>query len=154
MMSATLPGKMSLKIPKPARSTVLRLELPGDRGSRLQNCQRRGGKQIAEMSLNRGVQRLIDIVRDRIEGTRKPRDFVMRIQGIRIERIANAESPGELGSHFPGVLRIEIQVEKVERLIGRQRESLGRSGGHSIDELRQASYSSPWARCLRRNHNH
>ena len=42
--SATLPGKMSLKIPKPCGVQIW-LELPCDRGER---C---GRKQIAEMSV-------------------------------------------------------------------------------------------------------
>jgi hypothetical protein len=44
-----------------------RLELPRNRRSRLQNGQRRRREQIAEMSLNGGVQRLIDIMGDRAE---------------------------------------------------------------------------------------
>jgi len=39
-----------------------RLDLPRDCRSRLQNGQRRGREEITEMSLNRGVQRLIDIM--------------------------------------------------------------------------------------------
>ena len=75
--SAMLPGRISLKMPKPARSTVCGCELPSDCGSRLEDCQRRGGKQVAEMRLNRGVQRLIDIMRNRVERaaqTRRPAD--------------------------------------------------------------------------------
>jgi hypothetical protein len=44
-----------------------RLELPRNRRSRLQNGQRCGGEQIAETSLDGGVQRLIDIMGDRVE---------------------------------------------------------------------------------------
>ncbi len=114
-----------------------RLELPGDRGSRLQNRQRRGGKHIAEMGLDGGVQRLIHIVRDGIERAAKARDLIVRIERIGIERVAHAESPGQLRGHLPGVLRVEIEIEEVEWLVGRQGKSLRRRGCHSIDKLRQ-----------------
>ena len=45
----------------------LGLELPRDRGARLKNRERRGRKYIAEAGLNRGVERLIHVVRDGIE---------------------------------------------------------------------------------------
>ena len=47
------------------------------------------------------------------------------------------ECPGQLPSHFPGVLGIEIEIEEVEWFVRRQGKSLGCSGRHSIDELRQ-----------------
>ena len=47
--SATLPGKISLKIPKPVRKYRFWLDLPRDSCSRLQNGQRCGREQIAEI---------------------------------------------------------------------------------------------------------
>src|ERR1017187_2818635 len=82
------------------------LELPCDRCSRLQNGQRRGRKQIAEMSLDGGIQRLIHIMRDRAERTAQTRDLVVWIERIRIEGVAHAQCPGKLPRHFPGVLGI------------------------------------------------
>src|ERR1700686_2684384 len=69
------------------------LELPCDRCSRLPNGQRRGRKQIAEMSLDGGIQRLIHIMRDRAERTAQTRDLVVWIERIRVEGVAHAEYP-------------------------------------------------------------
>ena len=98
----------------------IRLELPREGGSRLKNRQRRRGEQIAEMGLDRGVQRLIDIMGDRVEGAAKTRHAVVRIQRIGIQRVPNPKRPGKLGRHFPRVLRIEVEIEEVERLVGGQ----------------------------------
>src|SRR5271155_4333446 len=113
------------------------LELPRNRGSRLQNGQRCGREQIAEMSLNSGVQRLIDIMRDGTERAAKTSDLIMRIQRIGVEGVAQAERPGQFASYFPGVLRIDIEIEKVERLISVRRERLRRGVRHSINKLLQ-----------------
>ena len=43
------------------------IELPCDCGARLKNRKRRRRKYIAEAGLNRGVERLIHVVRDGIE---------------------------------------------------------------------------------------
>jgi hypothetical protein len=110
---------MSLKIPKPGPKYGIGFELPRDRRSRLQDCDRRGGEQIAEMSLNHGVQRLIDIMGDRIEGAAETANLLVRIQGIGIVGIADADGPCQLRGHSPGVLCIEVQVEKVERFVCR-----------------------------------
>ena len=114
-----------------------RLELPRNRRSRLQNGQRRGREQIAEMSLNGGVQRLIDIMRDGTEGAAKTGDLIMRIQRIGVEGVAQTERPGQCASHFPGVLRVDIEIEKVEGLICVRRERLRRGVRYSIDKLLQ-----------------
>ena len=58
------------------------LELQCDRCSRLQNGQRRGRKQIAEMSLDGRIQRLIHIMRDRTERTAKTRDLIVGIERV------------------------------------------------------------------------
>ena len=39
---------------------------------------------------------------------------------------------------LPGVLRVEIEIQEVERLVGASGESFGRGGGDAIDELRQS----------------
>ena len=61
----------------------------------------------------------------------------MRIWGIRIVRGAHAESPGQRPGNLPGVLRIEIQIEKVVRLRIRQRKGFRRRRCNAVDELRQ-----------------
>ena len=114
-----------------------RLELPRNRRSRLQNGHRCRREQIAEMSLNGCVQRLIDIMRDGTERAAKTGDLIMRIQRIGVEGVAQAERPGQCASHFPGVLRVEIEIEKVEGLICVRRERLRRGVRHSIDKLLQ-----------------
>ena len=58
------------------------------------------------MSLNRGVQGLIDIMRNGIERAAETGDLIVRIQGIGVEGVAHAECPGQFASHFPGVLRV------------------------------------------------
>ena len=88
------------------------------------------------MSSNRGVQRLIDIMGDRIERAVQPGDFLMRVQRVGIERIADAERPGQFRSHLPRVLRVEVEVEKVEGFVRRSRKGLRCGRGHAIDELR------------------
>jgi hypothetical protein len=69
------------------------------------------------MSLNNGVQRLIGIMRDGIESAAKAGDLIVRIQRIGVEGIAQAERLGQFASHLPGVLRVDIEIEKVEGLV-------------------------------------
>ena len=88
----------------------IRAELPGDGCSWLKNGDRSGREQITKTSLNRGVQRLIDVVGDGSEGAVKTGNLVMRIVWIGVEGIAQTEVPGELGGHSPGILRIEIEI--------------------------------------------
>src|SRR5580700_1593611 len=88
------------------------------------------------MSLNNGVQRLI-IVLDGTEGAAKTSDLFMWIQRIGIEGVAHTERPGQSASHFPGVLCIDIEIEKVERLIYVRRERLRRGVRYSGDKLLQ-----------------
>src|ERR1022692_3723610 len=59
-----------------------RLKLPRDRGSRLQNGERCGRKQIAEMSLDGRIQRLIHIMRDRTKRTAKTRDSIVGVERV------------------------------------------------------------------------
>src|SRR5271154_2232174 len=61
----------------------------------------------------------------------------MRIQRIRIERVANTDRPRQFRRQLPGVLRVEIEIQKAERLVRGLRKSLRRNGRNSIDELRQ-----------------
>src|ERR1700688_4453281 len=57
----------------------LGLKLPCDRCSRLQDRQGRRRKHASETGLNGGVQRLIHIMRDRIERATQTSDMLMRI---------------------------------------------------------------------------
>src|ERR1035437_1775544 len=122
---------------EPGSKYRFRLKLPRDRCSRLQNGQRCRREQIAEMSLDGGIQRLIDVMRNGTERAAKAGDLIMRIQRIGVEGIAQTERPGQGTSHFPGVLRVDIEIEKVERFICTRRESLRRGVRYSIDELQQ-----------------
>ena len=89
------------------------------------------------MSLDGRIQRLIDIMRDGTERAAKTGDLIMRVQRIGVEGVAQAERPGQCASHFPGVLRVDIEIEKVERLICVRRERLRRGVRDSIDKLLQ-----------------
>src|ERR1700677_559283 len=104
------------KNPEAGAEYRFRLELPRNRRSRLQNSHRRGREQIAEMSLNNGVQGVI-VIGNRIERAAKTCDLIMRIQRIGVEGVAQAKRPSQSASHFPGVLRVEIEIEKVEGLV-------------------------------------
>ena len=79
MVSATLPGNRSLNTPNPPRSKEFGAELPRDAGSGLKNSDRRGHKQIPEAGLDRGVQRLIDVVGDGGERAIEAGNLVMRV---------------------------------------------------------------------------
>ena len=114
-------------------------KLPRDRCSRLQNCKWSGSEQLPKMSLDGGVQRLIHIMRDGIERATKTGDVLVGIQWIGIQRMADTEGPGQFRSHFPRVLRVQVQIEEVERLVGRKGKSLRRGRRHSVDELRQGA---------------
>src|ERR1035441_4270568 len=89
------------------------------------------------MGLDRGIQWLIDIMRNCVEGGAESRHTVVWIQRIGIQCVPNTKRPGKLRSHFPSVLRIEIKVEEVEWLICSKGESLRRGRGHSVDKLWQ-----------------
>ncbi len=91
-----------------------RLELPGDGGSRLEDGEGRGRKEVGEMRLNGGIERLIDVVRDGVEGASQARDLAVRVQGIRIERVADAEGPRKLGRDLPRILRVEIEIQEIK----------------------------------------
>ena len=71
------------------------------------------------MSLDHGVKGLIDIMGYRIEGAAETTNLLVRIQGIGVERIANANGPCQLRGYPPRVLCVEIQIEKIEWLVWR-----------------------------------
>ena len=78
------------KVAKKAKSGAqhrFRLKLPGDGGSWLQNRQRRGRKDVALGCLDRLVQRLVSIVRNRSKRSFEPRNLIVWVQRIRVERI-------------------------------------------------------------------
>ena len=84
------------------------------------------------MGLDGLVQRLTDIMRDGIERAAKTGDLIVRIQRIGVEGVAQAERPGQFTSYFPGVLRVDIEIEKVEGLIWVRRKCLRRGIRHSV----------------------
>ena len=92
--SATRARQDIAENPKASPEHGFWLELPRNRRSWLQNRQRCRRKQIAEMSLDGLIQRLIDIMRDGTEGTAKTGDLIMRIQRIGIKCVAQTERPG------------------------------------------------------------
>ena len=118
----------------------LRFELPCDGHTRLQNRERRGSENIVEAGLNRCIQRLIHVVRDGCEGSAQPGDLLMWVQRIGVEGIAHAEGPRQLARQLPSVLRVEVKVEEVERLVGGCRESFRRCRCDSVNIL--------WQRCV------
>src|ERR1700693_5587960 len=61
----------------------------------------------------------------------------MWIQWIGVACVSQAECPGKLPNHSPGVLGIEIEIEEPEGFVCRQWESLGCGRCHPVDELRQ-----------------
>ena len=65
----------------------------------------------------------------------------MRVRWIGIVSGADAEGPREPLRHLPGVLGIQIQVQKIVRLGVCERKCLGHGGSHAMDELRQSRIS-------------
>jgi hypothetical protein len=63
--------------------------------------------------------------------------LVMRIQRIGIEGVSDTKSPRQLLGHFPCVLRIQVEIQEVERFVWRRGESFRRRGRDSVDVLRQ-----------------
>src|SRR5271167_1059146 len=61
----------------------------------------------------------------------------MRIRRIRVERVSYADGPGQLWSELPGILGVQIEVQKIEGFIRRCRERFCRCGRDSINILRQ-----------------
>ena len=136
--STTLPGRMSLNRPNPVRSTVFGAAC---QASAVRGCRIASGvdaKIFPRCVSIRRVERLIDVVRNRVPRSRQPRHRIVRIHRIRIMRRAETESPGQRSCHFPGVLRVKIQVEKVVRLRIRLRKCLRRGRRNSVNKLRQS----------------
>src|ERR1700730_11083075 len=122
----------------------LGLKLPCDRCSRLQDRQGRRGKHVTETRLNRGVQRLIHIMRDRIERAAQTSDMLMRIQRVGVKSVPYPERPRQLPGHFPGVLRIQVEIQEAKGFVCRRGKSLCCRGCDSINVLRQGSVSHSW----------
>ena len=93
---------------------------------------------MAEIRLNRGIERLIHVVRNGTESSTKAANLLVWIEWIGIEGIARSECPGKARGDSPGILRVQIEIEEIERLIGRGREGLGCGRSYPIDELRQS----------------
>ena len=122
----------------------IRFDLPRDAGSGLQNRQWGGCEDIPQTSLNHVAERLIDIVRDGIERAVETGNLVMRIQRVGIVGIAQAERPSHRFRDPPRILGIEIEIEKVERLVRRCGECLRGRRRHAVDELRQRRVGDGW----------
>ena len=110
-------GQYVTEDPEAGTQHGLRFKLPGNGCSGLQYREGRRGKHVAETGLNGGVQGLIHIMRDGIERAAQTGDMLMRIQWVGIQRISYPEGPGQLLGHLPSVLCVEIEIEKVERLV-------------------------------------
>src|SRR5208282_1492469 len=76
-------------------------------------------------------------VRDGIERAAETGDLIMRVQRIRVAGVAQAEGPSQRASYFPGVLRIDIEIEKVEGLVGMRWKCLRHGARRAIDILLQ-----------------
>src|SRR5437588_418530 len=63
---------------------------------------------------------------------------MVRIEWIGIVCCPDAEGPCQPGRHFPGVLRVEIQIQEIVWLRVRERKCLRCGRSHAIDELRQS----------------
>src|SRR5579862_85919 len=72
----------------------------------------------------------------------------MRVQRIRVERIAQSKSPSQILRYLPCVLGIEVEIQKVEGLIGRGGKRLRRRRGDAVDILRQRRESDRRHRAL------
>src|SRR5271155_4675789 len=77
-------------------------------------------------------------MRDGSKRTSQARNLVVRIERVGIKSIAQAKSPGQVLGDFPGVLRVQIEIQKIERLIRRLRKCLGGRGRYAINVLRQS----------------
>src|ERR1700730_6901880 len=127
----------------------LGLKLPCDRCSRLQDRQGRGGKHVTETRLNRGVQGMIHIMRDRIERAAQTSDMLMQIQRIGVKSVPYPESPRQRPGHFPGVLCVQVEIQEVKGFVCRCGKSLCCRGCDSINVLRQGGVSHSWDGSLR-----
>src|ERR1700756_3108659 len=65
----------------------------------------------------------------------------MQVEGFGIEGIAQTDRPGPLLRDLPRILRVEVEICKIERLIRVSRKSLSRRRCHPEDELRQVGVS-------------
>src|SRR3984893_14772023 len=74
--------------PEASSKNRLRLKLPRNRCSRLQDGQRRRREQIAEMSLDGSVQRLTDIMGDGTERAAQTSDLLIGLQWSGVEGVA------------------------------------------------------------------
>ncbi len=113
------------------------LKLPRDRSSRLQDREGRRRKHVTETGSNGGVQRLIHVVRDGSEVPAQTSNMLMRIQGIGIQRVSDPEGPCQCLVHLPCVLRIQVEIQEVIRLVRRCGKGFCRRGCDSVNVLRQ-----------------
>src|SRR5271170_595303 len=89
------------------------------------------------MGLDRRVQRLIDVMWNRSESPAQTPNLLMRIERIGIECVPDSKSPRQLLRHFPGVLRIQVEIQKIEGFVRRRRKSFRRRRSDSVNILWQ-----------------
>ena len=87
-------------------------------------------------------------MRDRIERAVEAGNLIVRVQRIGIVGVAQAEGPGQRAGDLPGVLGVEVEIEKVEWLVGDVGKVLRRGRCHSVDELRQGRVGDRGNRAL------
>jgi hypothetical protein len=114
-----------------------RSNLPRNRSSRLQDRQWSRKEQVREVSLDRIAEWLIYIVRNSIERSPKACHLIMRTERVRIESVPDANRPCQLLRDLPCILRVKIDVQKIEWLVRIPRKRLGRGGSHAVNELGQ-----------------
>src|ERR1700680_1958788 len=70
--------------------------------------------------------------------------MLMRIESIRVKSVPYPERPRQLPGHFPGVLRIQVEIQEVKGFVCRRGKSLCCRGCHSINVLCQSGVSHSW----------
>ena len=66
------------------------------------------------------------------------------IRGVRIQCVADTGRPGQLARELPRILRVEVKIERIERLIRGTRKSFRGGRGNTVDELRQSRIGHGW----------
>ena len=98
-----------------------RFELPRNRHSAV--AEWRAGvdeNRCAEMSLNGGVQRLIDIMRMEPKEPRRRAIWSCGFSGLELKVSRKPNVQVSVAGHSPGVLRVEIEIEEIEGFIRRR----------------------------------
>src|SRR6202049_680783 len=70
--------------------------------------------------------------------------MLMRIESIRVKSVPYPERPRQLPGQFPGVLRIQVEIQEVKGFVCRRGKSLCCRRCDSINVLRQGGVSHSW----------